>query len=173
MKTIFLTLILGITLMMGCTNIELRKELLPECRIAYNAYNIPFSQLLQNGRPKVVINNNMLAKYISKETLFNDVDLLKKQIAEYSEFDFIFYFATSTDNVQQIATLIKECNLNIVAIVDAKGEFRQQNKLSHKMILSALIFDKELKPQFSAIPGTKLSPFDSVMRKFINKSMKE
>ena len=173
MKIIFHTLFLCFTLAMGCTNTESRKELLPECNIAYNAYNIPLSELLQNGRPKVVTNNNMLAGCISKETLFNDVELLKKQIAKYPEFDFIFYFTTATDNVQQIAAIANECDLNIVAIVDAKGEFRQKNELSDKMILSTLIFDKELKPHFSTIPGTRLSPFDSVIKKFINNSLKE
>jgi hypothetical protein len=115
----------------------------------------------------------MLAGKISQETLFNDVEILKKQIAKYPEFDFIFYFCTSTDNIQRIAEITKASGLNIVAIVDTEGKFRQMNGISSKIISSALIFDKELKPHFSAVPGTRLSPFDREIRKFINKSSKE
>ncbi len=157
----------------GCSSIESRKELLPECNLAYNAYDITFSQLIQNSRPKVVVYNNMLAGKINQVTLFNDVEILKKQIAKYPEFDFIFYFCTSTDNIQQIAAITQESGLNIVAIVDADGKFRQLNDISDRVIVSALIFDKELKPHFSAIPGTRISPFESVLRKFITKSLKE
>ena len=96
-----------------------------------------------------------------------------EQIAKYPEFDFIFYFCTSTDNVPQIATITRESGLKIVAIVDAEGKFRELNGVSHNIIVSALIFDKELKPHFSAVPGTKLSPFEQEIKKFINKFLKE
>ena len=169
----FLSILFGIIFSCSCTSSDSNKELLPECNVAYNAYNIPFSQLIQNSRPKVVVLNNMLAEKISQETLFNDVEILKKQIAKYPEFDFIFYFATSTDNAPQIATITRESGLKIVAIVDAEGKFREMNGISPNIIVSALIFDKELKPHFSAVPGTRLSPFDREIRKFINKSSKE
>jgi hypothetical protein len=115
----------------------------------------------------------MQAGKISQETLFNDVEILKNQIAKYPEFDFIFYFCTSTDNIQQIAEITKESGLKIVAIVDTEGKFRQMNGISSKIISSALIFDKELKPHFSAVPGTRLSPFDKEIKKFIYKSLKK
>ncbi|MBQ5860762.1 MAG: hypothetical protein IIW65_01310 [Alistipes sp.] len=169
----FLSVLFGVIFSCSCTSSDSNKELLPECNVAYNAYNIPFSQLIQNSRPKVVVLNNMLAEKISQETLFNDVEILKKQIAKYPEFDFIFYFCTSTDNIQRIAEITKASGLNIVAIVDTEGKFRQMNGISSKIISSALIFDKKLKPHFSAVPGTRLSPFESVLRKFINKSSKE
>ena len=169
---LFCAILFGIILFGSCTS-KSNEERLPECNVAYNAYDIPFSQLIQNSRPKVVVYNNMLAGKISQVTLYNDVEILKKQIAKYPEFDFIFYFCTSTDNIQQIATITQESGLNIVAIVDAEGKYRQQNGISPKIISSALIFDKELKPHFSAIPGTNLSPFERVLRKFINKYLKE
>ena len=169
----FLPILFGVILSCNCTSSDSNKDLLPECNVAYNAYNIPFSQLIQNSRPKVVVLNNMQAGKISQETLFNDVEILKKQIDKYPEFDFIFYFATSTDNAPQIATITRKSGLKIVAIVDTEGKFRQMNGISSKIISSALIFDKELKPHFSAVPGTRLSPFDKEIRKFINKSLKK
>jgi hypothetical protein len=169
----FLPILFGVILSCSCTSSDSNKDLLPECNVAYNAYNIPFSQLIQNSQPKVVVLNNMLAGKISQETLFNDVEILKKQIAKYPEFDFIFYFYTSTDNIQQIAEITKESGLKIVAIVDTEGKFRQMNGISSKIISSALIFDKELKPHFSAVPGTRLSPFDKEIKKFIYKSLKK
>jgi hypothetical protein len=174
-KRLFLSwaILLSAIFSCSCTSSESNKELLPECDVAYNAYNIPFSQLIQNSHPKVVVLNNMLAGKISQETLFNDVEILKKQIAKYPEFDFIFYFCTSADNIQQITEITKASGLNIVAIVDTEGKFRQMNGISSKIISSALIFDKELKPHFSAVPGTRLSPFDREIRKFINKSSKK
>lgn len=174
-KRLFLSwaILLSAILSCGCASTESKKELLPECNVAYNAYDVPFAQLIQNSRPKVVVYNNMLAGKINQTTLFNDVKILKKQIDKYPEFDFIFYFATSTDNAPQIATITRESGSKIVAIVDAEGKFRQMNGISSKIISSALIFDKELKPHFSAVPGTRLSPFDREIRKFINKSSKE
>ena len=169
----FLSILFGVIFSCGCASTESKKELLPECNVAYNAYNIPFSQLIQNSRPKVVVLNNMLAEKISQETLFNDVEILKKQIAKYPEFDFIFYFCTSADNIQQIAEITKASGLNIVAIVDAEGKFREMNGISPNIIVSALIFDKELKPHFSAVPGTRLSPFEKEIKKFINKFLKK
>jgi hypothetical protein len=47
------------------------------------------------------------------------------------------------------------------------------NGISSKIISSALIFDKELKPHFSAVPGTRLSPFDKEIKKFTYKSLKK
>jgi hypothetical protein len=169
----FLSVLFGVIFSCSCTSSNSNKELLPECNVAYNAYNTPFSQLIQNSRPKVVVLNNMLAEKISQETLFNDVEILKKQIAKYPEFDFIFYFYTSTDNIQRIAEITKANGLNIVAIVDTEGKFRQMNGISSKIISSALIFDKELKPHFSAVPGTRLSPFEKEIKKFINKFLKK
>ena len=108
-KRLFLSwaILLSAILSCGCASTESKKELLPECNVAYNAYDVPFAQLIQNSRPKVVVYNNMLAGKINQTTLFNDVKILKKQIDKYPEFDFIFYFATSTDNAPQIATITR------------------------------------------------------------------
>lgn len=174
-KRLFLSwaILLSAILSCGCASTESKKELLPECNVAYNAYDVPFAQLIQNSRPKVVVYNNMLAGKINQTTLFNDVKILKKQIDKYPEFDFIFYFATSTDNAPQIATITRKSGLKIVAIVDAEGKFREMNGISPNIIVSALIFDKELKPHFSAVPGTRLSPFEKEIKKFINKFLKK
>ena len=115
----------------------------------------------------------MLAGKVNQTTLFNDVEILRKQIDKYPDFDFIFYFATSTDNTQKIASITQESGLKIVAIVDAEGKFRELNGVSPNIIVSALIFDKELKPHFSAVPGTRLSPFEKEIKKFINKLLKK
>ena len=174
-KRLFLScaILFSVILSCGCSSSESNKERLSECDVAYNAYNIPFAQLLQNSRPKVVVYNNMLAGKVNQTTLFNDVEILRKQINKYPDFDFIFYFATSTDNTQKIASITQESGLKIVAIVDAEGKFRELNGVSPNIIVSALIFDKELKPHFSAVPGTKLSPFEKEIKKFINKFLKK
>ena len=66
--------------------------ILPECDIAYNAFDSTYEQILANNRPKVVVLNKMISSKINKEVLFNDVSLLKRQLATLSDFDFIFYF---------------------------------------------------------------------------------
>lgn len=107
----------------------------------------------------------MLAKNISKEALFNDVELLE----EFPEFDFIFYLATSSDNVQRVETVARENRIKAVVMIDPAGTFRTLNKLDSRAIVSALIFDSELKPHLSALPGVGFSPFGREAKRFLRK----
>ena len=167
MQTRFIILIYTL-LLIGCSRMQPNLARLPECEVIYNAYEISYTDLLRNGRPKVVVHNNMLmlSKDISAVTLFNDVALLKKQIEEFSEFDFIYYFPVAINYTEQIRSIIQGNNLKIVAIIDSNNSFGERNKFSVKVILSALIFDKNLKPHFSALPGVSFSPFNDEIIKF-------
>lgn len=158
-------IIVGVCLAAGCNSRESRTTLLPECEIAYNGTGVPFSQIVESTRPKVVVCNNMLAKNISKEALFNDVELLE----EFPEFDFIFYLATSSDNVQRVETVARENRIKAVVMIDPAGTFRTLNKLDSRAIVSALIFDSELKPHLSALPGVGFSPFGREAKRFLRK----
>lgn len=162
-------IIVGVCLAAGCNSRDSRTTLLPECEIAYNGIDVPFSQIVESTRPKVVVCNNMLAKNISKEALFNDVELLRRQIEEFPEFDFIFYLATSSDNVQRVETVARENRIKAVVMIDPAGTFRTLNKLDSRAIVSAMIFDSELKPHLSALPGVGFSPFGREAKRFLRK----
>ena len=164
---LFSTIITSAFLATSCNSTKSHTEILPECEIAYNGIGEPFSQIIENTRPKVVVCNNMLAKNISKETLFNDVELLRKQIEEFSEFDFIFYISTSCDNTPRVATIAKENNIKAVIIIDSTDTFRTLNKLDARVIASAMILDSKLRPHPSALPGVRFSPFSSEANKFL------
>lgn len=165
-RFIILIYILCSHLLIGCSRRQPNLTCLPECEVVYNAYEISYTDLLRNGRPKVVVHNNMLSKDISAVTLFNDVALLKKQIEEFPEFDFIYYFPVAINYNEQIRSIAQENNLKIVAIIDSNNSFGEINKLSKKVIASAMIFDENLKPHFSAIPGVSFSPFNNEIIKY-------
>ena len=58
--------------------------------------------------------------------------LLKKQIEEFPEFDFIYYFPVAINYNEQIRSIAQENNLKIVAIIDSNNSFGERNKISKK-----------------------------------------
>ena len=149
-----------------CSNLNTQRIALPECEIAYNAYNEPFEQVLSNGRPKVVI-SKIISPKIGKNVLFTNVELLKQQIERYSDFDFIFYFVTTSENLPAVRKVAESTGLKIIAIVDAQDSFRKSNKMDERTIFSAIVVDNELRKYPSALPGFELSPFDETMQDYI------
>lgn len=165
-KTLILSILTATVAFAGCSNLNTQRIVLPECEIAYNAYNEPFEQIISNGRPKVVI-SKIISHKIGKNVLFTNVELLKQQIERYSDFDFIFYFATTSENLPAVRSVAESTGLKIIAIVDAQDSFRKSNKKDERIIFSAIVVDNELRRYPSAIPGFELSPFDETMQDYI------
>lgn len=165
-KTLILSILTATVAFAGCSNLNTQRIALPECEIAYNAYNEPFEQIISNGRPKVVI-SKIISPKIGKNVLFTNVELLKQQIERYSDFDFIFYFATTSENLPAVRSVAESTGLKIIAIVDAQDSFRKSNKMDERTIFSAIVVDNELRRYPSAIPGFELSPFDETMQDYI------
>ena len=162
---IFFATLLAIT-SVACTSVEERKALLPECKVVYSHDSQSFADIINNGREKVVVYNSFADKRIADKHLFNDIKLLKRQIAEYPEFDFIFYYHTNVDYSESLARIATENNLRMTLILDTQGEYATANGISKGVICVANIFDEELKKHFSAVPGTGFSPFDKTMREY-------
>ena len=165
-KTLILSILTATMVFAGCSNKNTQRTELPECEIAYNAYDKPFEQIISNGRPKVVI-SKIISHKIGKNVLFTNVELLKQQIERYSDFDFIFYFATTSENLPAVRSAAESTGLKIIAIVDAQDSFRKSNKMDERTIFSAIVVDNELRRYPSAIPGFELSPFDETMQDYI------
>ena len=164
--TNILVALLFATTLVACSSVEERKALLPECKVVYSHDSQSFADIVNNGREKVVVYNSFADKRIADKHLFNDIKLLKRQIAEYPEFDFIFYYHTNVDYSESLARIATENNLRMTLILDAQGEYATANGISKGVICVANIFDEELKKHFSAVPGTGFSPFDKTMREY-------
>lgn len=162
---IFFTILLAIT-SIACESVEERKALLPECKVVYHCDNQSFDDIINNGRPKVVVYNLFGDNRIADKHLFNDIKLLKKQIAQNPEFDFIFYYHTNVDYSESLARIATENNLRMTLILDTQGKYATANEISKGIICVANIFDKKLRKHFSAVPGVGFSPFDKTMQKF-------
>ena len=134
--------------------------------ISYIVVPDSIEQIISNGRPKVVI-SKIISHKIDKNVLFTNVELLKQQIERYSDFDFIFYFATTSENLPAVRSVAESTGLKIIAIVDAQDSFRKSNKKDERIIFSAIVVDNELRRYPSAIPGFELSPFDETMQDYI------
>ena len=165
-KALILNLLAITSVCTGCNSLNSRHITLPECNIVYNAYEESFEQIISNERPNVVVMHKISNSKINNATLY-DVTLLKKQIARYSNFDFIFYFVTEPENASAICEIAKENNLNIIAIVDSSGTFCEMNKIDKGIILIANIVDSKFRAYHSALPGISFSPFDETIQEFI------
>ena len=143
--------------------------ILPECDIAYNAFDRTYEQILANNRPKVVVLNKMISSKINKEVLFNDVSLLKRQLATLSDFDFIFYFITKPENTSAICDIAEANNLNIVAIVDSCDSLCKLNQVDERLLSTAFIIDNDFVSHPSGIPGVAFSPFNELIKEFLTK----
>lgn len=120
------------------------------------------ADLLTNGRPKVISYFNNVAflqQMIANEM---DIDLLKKQINENQEFDFLIYVGGSNDDKEVLEDFVYTNKLNVLLFIDQDDRFKQMNNMQEISLVS-LITDPELRQCGAAVFGTQISPFDQVI----------
>ena len=142
----------------GCNKCP--NEKLPICLDTVSLDANAHKNVFTSGNPKVV-------KFIKPSCFqFLDMEILRRQINNNPEFDFLFY--VNDDNINcrdMLEHFVHDNQLPIVLFIDYDNEYRKANNLSDNIGFTTCIIDENLIQRGVALIGCRFSPFDNVINK--------
>lgn len=151
-------LLAALALLSGCDDAD--RTTLPACKDYVAPEGTAVALALAEERPKVVTLTTL------RSFGFLEVDVLRRQIRDNPEFDYLFYLVSATpDSRETVERFVRDNRLPIIVFFDWDNEFRKANGMSDQLSMVSCITDRELKTLGVAVIGSRMSPFDTEMRK--------
>ena len=151
----------------GCSNQNYVK--LPECKQVISldsTLNLSVSSFLKNSRPKIVTLSNM------HRFRMIDIPLLRKQIEENPEFDFIFYVeCENLSLLDELKHFVCDNKLQTVLFIDKNQEYRKKNHIHSRVSYISRVVGSNLEIYETTMVGSLYSQFDIIIPK-VRKSLK-